>query len=982
MNDTPGLPPLHVALPALNTNPSNNNNINNNKPTSSKPVTFCQSCDRCRARKTKCDGKTPCTNCTNKYLKKHKLSVTTTNIDAIDPNAFECVYSPAKRRGPVPGRAAGQARKAAEMGGGKGGVGVGLGTMNQQQQQQQHQHALNTLNQNGNMNMNGLMMNMALANANNNNNSNGVVGKTTNSNLMRMDLGGVMGTGTGTAGVGGATATAANNNFLLQQQLASLSSNKNNNNSNNTNGTQDNGGSGNDVSGGDAGMNDPLAIQRQFLLQQQQLMLQGMNGGNNTGTGTVSNTANDNATNNNNNTTVNNNNNMDPNNIMSQQAALTNPLAFNMMQQQLQLQQQQQVLNSLMQQMQEQQQNNNNTNNNTNTNNSATATTSNSTTTTPALKMMRHMPDNTNAHKSSKLTNNVKNHLPLLEKSSIVGNRLRSYYTLAMDVLFKFPPIPSDEEYCSKLNIAMNPMVLPQFDLAAIRAARFAELALGALINNQIPLSLALSNAVVSYLKCCAEEPVHPSCMYEVARAYFLHALYRSYRGDMVRYFKYRRVCLTKLAVLDADWSNKGVEALLAALSFHDAWAYMIYNANEALLPNIDSSIPPVTMPSSTGIEFTSAVNKKYQVSTDPQVIVADKKNQMWIQGPPPVFVNNEAPPLSRSLDALACAIRSCCDQANSRMFEIKAAVGGGNGDGSGEGGDTMMESKDDPTSSKSRVSCGFSAGLSDTTKAVMANEAELCSRNMVLSAFTLLQQSEATQPKMEKNYAHHLLISAMDAFLESGDEEEAGGFTDSQIQSLLSVSNTVISRPLLLYQAGPTFHIACNTAVQLCHLLNGLHANRVELSTAGCNGTGREENEMEVVLFEEVLDTYIALRKVLEVHRRKLPIILRCHGLPRPNLFATKEGQPLVDLAETKLCASRGCQGFVLTGCSPCVAAERAVAADLRREQEMDVYGERGETMVSSEVDMDDGGVGQLSSELGIEDDDLIAILGKTVSG
>ena len=37
-------------------------------------IALCASCDRCRARKTKCDGKRPCGNCATKYMKKHKLT--------------------------------------------------------------------------------------------------------------------------------------------------------------------------------------------------------------------------------------------------------------------------------------------------------------------------------------------------------------------------------------------------------------------------------------------------------------------------------------------------------------------------------------------------------------------------------------------------------------------------------------------------------------------------------------------------------------------------------------------------------------------------------------------------------------------------------------------------------------------------------------------------------------------------------------------
>lgn len=37
-------------------------------------VALCASCDRCRGRKTKCNGQRPCSNCANKYMKKNKIS--------------------------------------------------------------------------------------------------------------------------------------------------------------------------------------------------------------------------------------------------------------------------------------------------------------------------------------------------------------------------------------------------------------------------------------------------------------------------------------------------------------------------------------------------------------------------------------------------------------------------------------------------------------------------------------------------------------------------------------------------------------------------------------------------------------------------------------------------------------------------------------------------------------------------------------------
>ncbi len=772
-----------------------------------------------------------------------------------------------------------------------------------------------------------------------------------NSNLMRMDL-----------GVGGFGAAGGNNMMLQQQQLAALGmANMNgvnmNNNSNKASGGTG-GGSGNSNGGDINALNDPMALQSQMLMQQQMLM-QGMNGMDQTG-GTGAGAG-----------------------INLNQQAMINPLAFSMMQQQLQLQQQQQILNKMMQQMQGQQQilNDNDSNNNNASSGNGNANNNDNNSMGgggvadqgPAQRMRMEQNQSQDPSSVNKI---VRKHLPLLEKSSIDGNRLRSYYSLSIDVLYKFPPVPSDEEYCAKLNIAMNPMVLPQFDLAALRAARFSEIALGAMVGNQIQLSLELSNAVVACLKQCAEEPVHPSCMYDVARAYFLHGMFRSYRGDMPRYFKYRRVCLAKLSQLASG--TKGVEALLAAISFHDSWAYMVYNANEESLPNIDEVIPPVTMVGQQqqqeqalggGMEMLlNAAEKKYQVSTDPSRIASDPKNQMWIQGPPPVFINNDAPPLSRALDALACAIRSCCDQANTRLMEVSKEL--------------HAEKQEKIAQSQSCSSNNTGLPISVTSRAVMANEKELCSRNMVLSAFILLQQSEANTPQLEKNYGHHLLVSCMDAFLEGGDEDEAGGFSDSQIQSLLTVCNAVINRPLLLYQPGPTYHMVSNAAIQLCHLLNGIYSkrNKEESPEKPLGG-------VESVLFDEVLDTYIALRKILNDHRRKLPLLLRCHGLPRPNLTTSAAtDSPFIDLGETLMCASRGCQGFVLMACSPCVAAERAAAAELRHKEEMALFGKEG--VQDGEGGKDDNDmdttadlVGDLS-ELNVEDDALISILGKIVAG
>jgi hypothetical protein len=60
---------------------------------------LCASCDRCRARKTKCNGAHPCSGCVSKYMKKHKLE----SFDGIDHALVECHYSVARKRGPQPG---------------------------------------------------------------------------------------------------------------------------------------------------------------------------------------------------------------------------------------------------------------------------------------------------------------------------------------------------------------------------------------------------------------------------------------------------------------------------------------------------------------------------------------------------------------------------------------------------------------------------------------------------------------------------------------------------------------------------------------------------------------------------------------------------------------------------------------------------------------------------------------------------------------
>ena len=534
-------------------------------------------------------------------------------------------------------------------------------------------------------------------------------------------------------------------------------------------------------------------------------------------------------------------------------------------------------------------------------------------------------------------------HLHLLSKDDIDGNRLRSYYMLSVDELYSLPVVPTVEKYCTDLNIPA-PSLLPKGLQNALMAARFIEVALGALVHDEIPLAMELCNATVHCLRECVQEPVDQSYLFEVARSYFLLGVFRTFRGDLERYLKYRRVCLTHLSQLQDDVSDapvNGCEALLAAISFLDAWAYMMHNANEKAMPNIDDTIPPVVQ--SMNMPSTET-ETKYDVKTAPACIAADPKNQVWIQGAPPVYLNNEAPLTARSLDALSCAIRSCCDQANTRFDSL---------------------GKEPEASGDTFASAGM-CGMTPTSIAVLSHENELCSRNMVLSAFTLLQQHEASILGSRKNQGHHLIVSAMDAFLENGDEDGSGGFTDSQIQSLLNVCNTVIENPLLLFHGGPTYHMVSNAAILLCHLLNGMYAMR---------GPQSSNQDMETTVFEEIFDTFTSVRKLLNIHRRKLPVRLRCHAIPRPSVLGPAPDKAFIDLGETLMCACRGCQGFVLMACSPCVAAERARASSNKRDMEAAREAELEDFETFDKEIMDMG------AEFDLDDDVLLNMLSRIIT-
>jgi len=56
------------------------------------------------------------------------------------------------------------------------------------------------------------------------------------------------------------------------------------------------------------------------------------------------------------------------------------------------------------------------------------------------------------------------------------------------------------------------------------------------------------------------------------------------------------------------------VEALLAAISFHDAWAYLMHNATEAALPDIGVSLPPLNNDDSASNGSSNRIKAKYSL--------------------------------------------------------------------------------------------------------------------------------------------------------------------------------------------------------------------------------------------------------------------------------------------------------------------------------------------------------------------------------
>ena len=182
---------------------------------------------------------------------------------------------------------------------------------------------------------------------------------------------------------------------------------------------------------------------------------------------------------------------------------------------------------------------------------------------------------------------------------------------------------------------------------------------------------------------------------------------------------------------------------------------------------------------------------------------------------------------------------------------------------------------------------------------------------------------------------------------------------------------NIIIQHPLLLHAPGPLYHMASNATILLCHLLNGIYAKNGAVTQNGDDSSSI--NEAESMLFEQAFDTFMAMRKLLNMHRQNLPVKLSCHGIPGPSRLGlgrkaeslNGNTKPFIELGDTLMCLCRGCQGFVLMGCSPCVAAERSMKTTRHHALNSDEE-------ISAAFDQDLNEI----DDLHLDDDQLLTIL------
>ena len=375
----------------------------------------------------------------------------------------------------------------------------------------------------------------------------------------------------------------------------------------------------------------------------------------------------------------------------------------------------------------------------------------------------------------------------------------------------------------------------------------------------------------------------------------------------------------------------------------------MIHNASENNLPEINEEMPPVSLPNHSEEVKVSDTERKYGIISLPSHVASNPMNQMWIQGPPPVFIDQSGPPMSRAIDALACAIRSSLHE-----FEPKRSIS------QSSGGISRTRKNFGNTLS---ISDGEAKDETTPKKADKLLWEEFSCRNLLAQASSLLQKYEDVSPSVCHTFSgHHLLISALDAVFNM-DRDDPGESNHSEIQNLLSVLKAIIERPILLFQGGPTYHITNNCAIFMAHFINKLHMD----------GIGQESAK---ALFDEVFDVYNGSRIVLNNHRCKLPHQLRCHEIPRPNIFAdAKKGEAIIDLSKLSLCTSLKCQHCIMTGRSFEKVSKRAKMTARAKSVSEDT---KSSASSSSEFE---GCTFESKEEFDVDDRALLAVLSRIVS-
>ena len=195
----------------------------------------------------------------------------------------------------------------------------------------------------------------------------------------------------------------------------------------------------------------------------------------------------------------------------------------------------------------------------------------------PAARRMRRAPQE---ETKLEVPRTISKHQHLLDPSDAEGARLHAYYTLSIDELFRLPPTPTDDEFCRMYGL--TPATIPRSQMSALAGSRFAEIALGALVHGETSLGMELCNAVIHCLRDSVNEDVDLPVLFTVAKTYFLLGIFRAYRGDMERYYKYRRVAMQYVSKMEVSlveqhsqntWSNSktNIVSLYFLMCFHDS---------------------------------------------------------------------------------------------------------------------------------------------------------------------------------------------------------------------------------------------------------------------------------------------------------------------------------------------------------------------------------------------------------------------------